>query len=153
MNTELLLEEYQENRVLKSICDNLANRPKNQNETLLHRMLAHLESDGLDIKKSDVIAAFRKLEETECGQYVEGRHGWKSRFVWNVKSKHVASVARGEDSDSPLYDPEEYSDEEMIEHTYCLRPELIISFELPTDISLKETQRLSQFVGSLSFEE
>ena len=157
MQVELLKQHYARYAAVRAICDHTAERAKNQNETALHRIMHYLEYEGEDYKRSDLIAAFRLLEEAECGRYVEGRHGWKSRFVWAVKSKLVSGAAEGTQSKAELVAPDSPEDdaleEEMIEHTYILRPDLSISIDLPVDLSRNEAERLAQFIGSLSFEE
>lgn len=157
MNIDVLRHIYETNEAVRLICNHMSQRSKSQNETALHRIAHYLEKEGADVKRSELIYAFRQLEESECGKYVEGRHGWKSRFVWSVKSKLVAGAAQGEETGADLISQEERDEEtiedEMLEHTYILRPDLIVNFELPADISRNEAQRLSQFIDSLSFEE
>lgn len=157
MDTDALKKAYATNPATKSICDHLASRERNQSETKLHRIQYHLEQEGEEFRKADVIGAFRALEEAGCGKYVEGRHGWKSRFVWSVNSRHLAAVAVGADAaEAEEYEAEQVDGEavsELIEHTYWLRPDLSVTFELPTDLSQREAQRVSQFIDSLSFEE
>ncbi|UQY32644.1 hypothetical protein K8U54_12910 [Pseudomonas fulva] len=155
MHIETLKQVYRNNDVVRAICDHMALRAKNQYETGRQRIEYWLASDGYDFKRSEVIAAFRSLEQAECGRYVEGRHGWKSRFVWAVQSKLVADAAQGLESKEAVETDtavEEITDE-AIEHTYVLRPDLTISVELPADLTRSEAQRLAQFVGSLSFDE
>lgn len=157
MNIEILKKIYKENYAVQLICDHMAGRSKNQNETALHRIIYYLEQAGKDFKRSDLIAAFRLLENSECGKYVEGRHGWKSRFIWSVKSKLVAGAAQGTQTKAALISEEESDeeifDDEMLEHSYILRPDLVVTFDLPTNLTKNEAQRLSQFIDSLSFEE
>lgn len=157
MNIETLKQIYKENDTVRSICEHMARRLKNQNETALHRIIYYFEQEGADFKRSDLIGAFRLLESSECGKYVEGRHGWKSRFVWSVKSKLVAGAAQGTETKAALTSEEdsdeEIFDDEMLEHSYILRPNLVVTFELPADLTRSEAQRLSQFIDSLSFEE
>jgi hypothetical protein len=156
MNIEFLTRIYEENPAVKAICDHMANRPNNQRETLLHRMIAHLARDGSDFRKTEVIQGFRQLAEAECGKYVEGRHGWKSRFVWSVKSRRVAAAALKQEAPAEVEaddEIEEAADDEMIEHAYVLRPDLSLSFDLPADLTRNEAERLATFIGTLSFEE
>lgn len=157
MKIEELKGCYAANEVVAAICDHMADRPKNQNETKLHRMMLHLEQGGDDFRKSDVIAAFRQLEDADCGRCVEGRHGWKSRFVWSVKSLLVAGAARGvEEAESLESDDEPNQDSvdtDVIEHMFWLRHDLQVSIELPVDLTESEANRLAQFVSALSFEE
>ncbi|OOV86158.1 hypothetical protein [Oceanospirillum linum] len=152
MNREYLQSIYDSSEAVQAICDQMASRERNQNETLLHRMIYHLECDGYDFKKSEVIAAFRSLESAECGKYVEGRRGWKSRFVWAVKSSKIAEVASGEADEDDIADEPDIDANEMIEHSYVLRPDLTVTLELPSDLTKSEAYRLSQFVDSLSFD-
>ncbi len=156
MQTDALKAIYESNEVVRAVCDHMADRSKNQNETKLHRILYHLEQGGYDFKRSDLIAAFRQLEEAECGRYVEGRHGWRSRFVWAVKSTLVSGVATGtsaEENVADAVDEAEVLEDELIEHSYVLRPDLTVTIELPADLSRMEAKRLSQFIDSLSFDE
>jgi hypothetical protein len=157
MNIDKLRDSYINNNAVHAICDHMASRTKNQNETTTHRILLHIEGENHDFRRADVIAAFRALEDAECGRYVEGRRGWPSRFVWGVKSLLVAGAATGgEDPAEVEIDEEpdiETTDDEMLEHTFWLRPELSVVLELPADLTASEANRLSQFVSSLSFEE
>ena len=157
MDTDALRRTYATNHAAKAVCDHLASRDRNQNETKLHRILLHLEQEGAEFRKAEVIAAFRALETADCGRYVEGRHGWKSRFVWSVNSKHLAAVAAGADAaeavEEEVEDQEGDGASELLEHTYWLRPDLSIAIELPADLTQRESNRLSQFIDSLSFEE
>lgn len=155
MDEEQLKLAYDQDEVVCAICDHMAERPKNQKSTRLHRMLHHLNREGYDFKRSAVIAAFRQLQEADCGRYVEGRHGYKSRFDWSVKSMLLRDTVDGKESVESVEeiddDFEEY-ESEMIEHTYVLRPDLTIVLELPEDITPREAQRISQFIDSLSFD-
>lgn len=155
MEVDALKSAYENNQAVQAICDHMENRDKNQTETKLHRMLTHLENDGFDFKRGEVISAFRALESAGCGKYVEGRHGWPSRFVWITKSLHVSSAAKGQEPlllDSGAHDSNDISEDiEFIEHSFVLRPDLPISFELPIDLTEHEASRLAAFIQSLPF--
>jgi len=156
MNIELLKSAYQDNEAVKAICDHMAARAQNQNETMLHRIVMHLEHDGWDFRKDDVRSALRQLESAGCGRYVIGRHGWKSRFVWAVKSQLVSAAASGIQSAESLEEDETEEvvvDEGLLEHTFWLRPDFAVTVDLPVDLTANEAQRLSDFVRALSFDE
>jgi hypothetical protein len=157
MDIAELKSAYEGNQVVQAICDHMANRDKNQTETKLHRMLTHLVNDGFDFKRGEVIGAFRALESVGCGKYVEGRHGWPSRFVWVTKSLHVSAVAKGQEelvSDTSANDNSDISEDiEFIEHSFVLRPDLPVSFELPVDLTETEASRIAAFIKTLPFGE
>ena len=158
MRLDLLKESYVNNEVVRAICEYMSDRLQvNQTQTHLHRVILALDDAGYEFKRSELIAAFRALEVAECGQYIEGRHGWKSRFFWSVPSKRIASAAQETHVNSSIgaldieLDEQTYS--EMSEHVYLLRPDFPVSFELPTDLTRLEAQRLSQFIDTLSFDD
>lgn len=152
MNIDKVKVAYENNRSVKAICDEMASRDRNQNETKLERILKILwDSGSEDVKRSDVIGGFRALEEANCGRYVEGRHGWPSRFVWAVKSRDVAGAAKGQKPLENETAEKAYGELEMIEHTFVLRPDLPISFELPDDLTEGEAVRLATFMRALPF--
>lgn len=148
MNIEKLKAAYGTNVAVKAICDELASRERNQKQTSLERMEHHLQGDGL--KRREIIAGFRLLEAAECGRYVEGRHGWRSRFEWGDKSLAVASAARGEQAPAQATE-EEADDTDMIQHSYVLRPDLPVAIVLPDDLTATEAARLAGFLQTLPF--
>ena len=156
MDVEQLKSAYDQDEAVCAICDHMAERAKNQKSTKLHRMIHHLNREGYYFNRSAVIAAFRQLQEADCGRYVKGSHGHKSRFDWSVKSMLLQDAVDGDESVESVEeigdDFEEY-ESDMIEHTYILRPDLTVVLELPEDITPREAQRFSQFVDSLSFDE
>jgi hypothetical protein len=59
MDIEKLKQAYSQNAAVRAICDHMAARDKNQNETKFHRIWKHLANDCHDLKRSDLIAAFQ----------------------------------------------------------------------------------------------
>jgi len=158
MELEKLRATYKHSDAVRTICNHMAARERNQNETKLHRIVRHLADDSVDLKRSEIIAAFRALEEADCGKYVEGRHGWKSRFVWAVKSLDVSAAAKGQgtlerDVSSENGSDDSDDDADLIEHTFVLRPDLPVSIELPTDLTKSEAARLAAFLQVLPFDD
>ena len=154
MDINLLKTSYAENPAVQAICDHMAMRNNNQNETKLHRIIQHLQNEAYEFKRTEIIAAFRKLEEAGMGKYVEGRHGWPSRFIWESKSLYISVLATdGEVSAQELATEAQVSDDEaeLIEHSFVLRPDLLVTIELPSDLSAKESVRLAAFIQALPF--
>ena len=158
MDTERLREAYKDDYAVKAVCDEMAARERNQAETKLRRMMARLSKDGIDVRKRDVIAAFRTLEECGCGQYVVGRHGWPSRFVWAVGSIAACQAAQGMTTDIQSL-PEANDDEEAeaefdsVTHVLRLREDFDVELQLTADLTEKEASRIAAFVSALPIDE
>jgi Protein of unknown function DUF262 len=71
--------------------------------------LVLLRVDGHTFLRRDIIALFRKLQELGCGQFVEGRRGWPSRFVWSAGLTSVGRAAAGESQPIATISTEEYT--------------------------------------------
>ena len=82
--------------VAKAFFDHAARRERDQSETKVDRILVLLRAEGHEFRRRDIIALFRKLQEQGCGQFVEGRRGWPSRFVWSAGLTSVGRAAAGE---------------------------------------------------------
>ena len=158
MNSDALRNAYNTNEIVRQICDEMAERDRNQAETKLKRILARLQSSGTNVRKHEAIAAFRILEEFGCGQYVEGRHGWPSRFVWSVGSKSACQIAKGMETTVETL-PETNEDEEFeaevntITHLLQLRSDFALELQLPTDLTQREAVRIASFVAALPLDE
>lgn len=106
-NIEALRQLYHQNLVAKTFFDHAARRERDQSETNVDRILVRLGREGHEFQRREIIDLFRKLEEQGCGQFVEGRRGWPSRFVWSAEMTSVARAASGQ-----LHAVEHIADEE-----------------------------------------
>src|SRR5437870_1075452 len=95
-NIDLLRQLYQHNPVAKAFFDHAERRERDQSETKVDRILVLLRAEGHAFPRRDIIALFRKLQEQGCGQFVEGRRGWPSRFVWSSGLISVGRAAAGD---------------------------------------------------------
>src|ERR1035441_2984276 len=95
-NIELLRQLYRESPVAQAFFDHAAKRERDQSETKVDRILILLRAEGHAFPRRDIINLFRRLEEQGCGQFVEGRRGWPSRFVWSAGLTSVGRAAVGE---------------------------------------------------------
>lgn len=159
MNEEALKDLYEESGVAKAFLDHMASMQRRQSETKVDRILRILNSEGFDFSRGDIVSIFQELAEIECGRFVVGRHGRPSRFVWSINSLTVSRLASGEGAEVAEYEDEEEDDEmdneddELLTHTFNLRPDRIITISLPVDLTAKEAERMSLFVKSLPMEE
>jgi hypothetical protein len=140
--------------------DHCANRERNQIETVVDRALSNLNSGDNTFSRADIVRVLKTLEELNCGQFVTGRRGWPSRFVWHAEMTSVGRVAAGEDQE--LEPSEELSEETgegappagstFLSHVFHLRPNAQIEFELPDDLRPDEAKRLAGFIRTLPFD-
>jgi hypothetical protein len=67
----------------------------------------------------------------------------------------AARAAAGEPTDVEPISGEEENDEEeqeeLLEHRFRLRPDMVVPIELPADITAAEAERLSNFIHSIPF--
>jgi len=151
-----LTELYANSGVAKTLLDYFSTRQKNSVETKTDRVLALLHQMGHRVGRAEVIAFFRALEQCGCGEYIEGRHGHPSRFHWKVEMVSVGRAAAGATPsvatiETPTDDDDYYEEGAMLPHDFRLRPELIVRFELPADLSTAEASRIAEFVKALPF--
>src|ERR1035437_2801284 len=92
-NIELLRQLYRESPVAKAFFDHAARRERDQSETKVDRVLILLGAEGNAFPRREIISLFRKLQDYGCGQFVEGRRGWPSRFVWSSGLTSVGMAA------------------------------------------------------------
>ena len=152
-NTKELRTLYETNETARRVFDHLARRTNNARETKTDRLLAILNSNGHTVSRGELIQLFRRLEEAGYGDYIAGRHGHPSRFVWHVGLVSVGQAAAGESSTVEAISANEQTEDGIgiISHVYQLRPELQVTLELPSDLSSKEAERLADFLKTLPF--
>jgi transcriptional regulator with XRE-family HTH domain len=92
-----------------------------------------------------------------------GRVGLSGTFLYNLMNKgmnvgtqHIRRIAeavdRLEDPANVDLDTGSEPSAALLTHAYHLRPSLKVSIDLPSDITAKEAERLSQFIRSLPVE-
>jgi hypothetical protein len=96
-NVEALRQLYKQSPVAKAFFDRSAARERDQSETKVDRTMVLLNRGGEhEFQRREILDFFRRLQDQGCGQFVEGRRGWPSRFVWSVGLRSVAKAAAGE---------------------------------------------------------
>ena len=149
-----LRQAYASGVAAKTILDDFASRTNNQRVTKVDQILNRLRSDS--VQRWNVIALFRKLEELGHGRFVEGRKGHPSRFVWSSNPIEVGRAAQGSEApimSVPISSPGNEELAEMREYVFPLRAGTDATFQLPTNLTLKEAQRLSAFLQTLAIPE
>ncbi len=101
--------------------------------------------------RSEVVKLFRQLEELDLGEFMVGRRGRQSRFVW-AETLDIARIAAQALADGCEPDGSAKAvPESMIPHRYVLRPGAELQFRLPADLTQREADRLGDFIKTLPF--
>lgn len=153
-----LLSLYASGGAPKAALDHFAARQNNSARTTVDRLQALLRAEGHDVSRSDIIELFRGLEAAHCGQFRIGRKGHPSRFEWSVGLTSAGQAASGEtttvealsEAETEALDDVE-SSAEMLDHRFHLRPDLEITIQLPSNLSLAEASRVADFVRTIPF--
>lgn len=156
MEKEKVRDLYKSNQTAKIFFDHMSSRQRNQSETKVDRIIKILENEKQTPSRGDIIALFKNIEEYKCGQFVTGRWGWPSRFVWDVDSLSASRFAAGETQEVKVVkieDEEKTEQRDSLKHTFNLRADLPIEFTLPIDLSEKEAERLATFIKALPMED
>jgi hypothetical protein len=114
--------------------------------------------------RADVVHALKNLQNKGWGRFFTGRRGAPSRFrgKWRLKGMHrllVAVTAASNPSDEKLEAKTDVkrsqspATAEMIEHSFRLRPDLLVCCSLPANITRNEAARFASFVQSIPFGE
>jgi hypothetical protein len=146
--------------VWRLVLDYFAERTNNSASTTIDGLLAALRKAGRDVPRRSLIELFKRLEAAQCGTFVFGRKGYRSRFEWSVSLIVVGQAASGEtDQVEPAAggqelhgtDDEDAAGVDVIQHRYRLRPDFEVVLVLPVNLSGNEAARLSDFLKTLPF--
>jgi len=148
-NLEGIKELYKRNATARDFLDHAAQRERDRTDTTVDRTITILADTGRKISRGDAIELFRRLEELGCGQFVIGRRGAPSRFVWAVGIVSVGKAAAGESQVVEVIPETPIQTRETLNHTYHLRPDRQIVLELPIDLTSREAERLAAFIRTL----
>lgn len=158
LDLQQLRHLYANDSTARAYLDHCAQRQRNQTETTVDRALSILRQAGHDVTRRDVVRVLKALAELAVGQFINGRRGWESRFVWGTEMIGVGRAAAGEEEEIEYLeeetedeDEDEGSESDYLTHSFHLRPEGTVEFELPSDLRADEAERLARFISSLPF--
>ncbi len=151
------------NPTAEAIVRSLAARKRNSAATELDSIadLPDVARTGsrLEVRRN-AIAFLRGLEEMDVGQLVVGRRGKSTRFVWkrplvdfavdalrlldgpdHTPSREVETPPETLRTDPPV----------SIKHSFALRRDVTVTFELPEDFTPSEAERLTALIKAIPF--
>src|SRR5258706_12568120 len=106
--------------------------------------------------KKLIIDFFKELARLKVGRLLVGSRGKATRFLWDVPMLKVAATAAGagpeaaqsRNGHAPII-PKQTNQGDIVSFQFVLRPGLVISLELPGDLSQTEAERLCKFIQAL----
>jgi hypothetical protein len=150
-----------------------ARRGKAGAEVALDRFESELEG----ATRYDIVTALKELEKTGVGQFVVGRSGRKSRFIWGELAESVPSVSarpvparpappaappsverevrKAAADRAPTHRPEApgpVGSVRLLEHAFYVRTGVLAKVQLPDDVTRPEIERLCQLLRAIPFE-
>jgi hypothetical protein len=140
--------------------------------------LERLEAEFGDASRYEIVASLKELEKAGSGQFVVGRKGQRSRFVWARDKAPAAPRAAQKAASAPKRSrvradrgavdrapglssepapqgsaskPPVPAASRTLRHSFHLRPGLLVSIELPEDVSATEVARFCSFLQAIPF--
>lgn len=158
----LLARLYEERTDFARVFDYLASRKRNWNELVVDRLVEESSLDELGATSSRrkvIIEFFRRLESMGAGKLIVGRGRRKTRFHWVRQLTMLEAAAAARAGKAPVPAETQGRSEtvqaeglELLPHQFALRPDFVVRFQLPTDLTSLEADRLSAFIQALPFE-
>ena len=149
-----LRQLYKDKPAARAVLDHLASRERNWSSTTVDRIQTNVGTNGGDVSRADIVGVFRELEASGCGTFKAGRKGWPSRFEWAVQMVSVGQAAAGETEKVEEITEEDQGEEDganALRHSFRLRPDVTVTFELPANVTAGEAQRLADFLKTVPF--
>lgn len=154
-----LREMYAEDEAARRLFDWLAGRQNDANETSVDRAAWMTGNNA-----QEMVRVFRELEQARCGHLILGRKGWKTRFKWNYSVRSLGEAAKGETTkldtidvnnievSEDMLEAAPVSDAGRVTYSFPLRPDFVLSVELPADFRTSDVERLAKWLQSLAFD-
>ncbi|MBB2696130.1 UNVERIFIED_ORG: hypothetical protein GGI66_000773 [Rhizobium esperanzae] len=159
----ILRSLYRDDPSAKAILDYFSTRKKAMSVSSVDRI-----GFTSKVAYAEVVRVFKELANAGCGQFRNGRKGYKSRMHWDYSLVSLGLVAKGEaaipepiDLSSVDEEEDDFADVVIAEaeredgtlpHAFQLRPDMTLHFGLPADLTAREAERLAAFIRSLPFE-
>ena len=159
----ILTALYRDDPSAKAILDYFSTRKKAMRVSSVDRI-----GYKSKVAYAEVVRVFKELANAGCGQFLNGRKGYKSRMEWEYSLVSLGLVAKGEaaipepidlssldeeEDDLVAMPADDVEDEDgMLSHVFQLRQDMPLHFNLPPDLTAREAERLATFIRSLPFE-
>jgi hypothetical protein len=157
VDIEKLKSLYSSNDAARAFLDYAAQRERSAAETSVDRIQANLAAEGHAFPRQEVMELLKALAKAGCGDFKVGRRGLKSRLVWKAGLASVGRAASGQTQSIEVIAKGQQERDSLGEtvtrltHSYHLRPNVVVEFNLPTDLTESEANRLADYLKTLPF--
>jgi len=148
-DVERLRAFYRNNVDFQAVLDFISGHEKTRGWYEVSELTEQMKAKVVGITRSEIIKALKMLETLRCGWFKTGRRGWPTRFDFRVSPTQLHGLATGKIS----LPAAAVAPVRMLEHKFRLRPDLEISFELPSDLSKRDVLRIAEFLKTLPFDD
>ncbi|MGI8486126.1 MAG: hypothetical protein ACR2OU_17940, partial [Thermomicrobiales bacterium] len=159
LDTAAVQKLYSINPTARAALDHFAQRKNNSTRTTVDRLQAALRAEGHDIGRGEILEFLKALATAGCGVFVIGRKGHPSRFEWSVNLVDLGRSGSGESikvqaitpATTPARAVKADDDDALVEHRYHLRSDIELRFDLPSNLTAVEANRIADFIKTLPF--
>jgi hypothetical protein len=137
---------YIDSNLAKAIFDYMASRPGDEQATTVERLREIAADARIAASRGEARHLLRTLAQLGCGRFLVGRRGQDTRIKWKVSTSILGKAAKNAGSDIA-----EKSKDMSV--TYPLRPDREVALALPKDLTVREANRLADFIKTLPFED
>jgi hypothetical protein len=136
----------------------LLSGPLKKREVTVEDFLRHLRKLGPEPVRSLLVRALKMLEDEGGGKFISGRRGKKSRFqpspaLANALEAREDSRVGTEASSVGRTRTASADQAPFVTHQFALREELVVTLQLPSNLTERESERLAGFIRTLPFGE
>jgi hypothetical protein len=108
---------------------------------------------GEIVSRRQLVQTLKMFSAAGYGKFIAGRQGMPSRFVWALPLVTVAAMGNGAAADAAPTGTPALTEPALCSHSFRLRQQLMVTFNLPSDLTAREAERLALFVRALPLKE
>ncbi len=139
------------NPVARAVFAAVTEQPRFKREALLEVLVQQTSCE-----RRDVVRVLRELEALKAGRLIVGRRKQKTRFAWTEQfdvaamlKKALVLSPKAERNLGADMSAATASAPSLLRHRYLVRPSLEVELSLPPDLSVREAERLADFIKTL----
>jgi hypothetical protein len=138
------------NATARAVFEMVAEQTRFRREVLLDALVQQTNGE-----RRDIVKVLRELEALKAGRLIVGRRKQKTRFAWTDQfdvattlKKALLLSPKGAAATPPDVPVNQAG---LLRHRYLLRPAFEVELGLPADLSVREAERLADFIKTLPF--